>query len=267
MSQQSKTLKQSISQTGTPFVGRGKFPILLLGLSLLLVAVAVFVAWPARTPISETPKAASSLAANPELMVAQRWAAEADKRAEAAFLAKNPELMFVQRYSGPAAEHVRASFLSANPEVMVAQRWATEADKRAEAAFLAGNPELMVASRHTGSTVERAHTSSLSANPALMVAGARSEVMAGGGYAAFLARNPELRVAHRYTRPSSQGLERNYLGVRSELTVDSHYGADLKEQEIPCEPVEHESQVDGESTTLNPETSRFGQYNRQSPGR
>jgi len=69
---------------------------------VLLVVLATSVVVSAGDPAAEKTDVAL-LAANPELMFAHRYAAEAAKKADAAFLAANPEIMVCRRYAAATA--------------------------------------------------------------------------------------------------------------------------------------------------------------------
>jgi len=103
-------------------------------LAVLLVVLATSVVVSAGEPAAEKTDAAF-LAANPELMFAQRYvAAEAAERAAAL---ANP-MLYVRRYvvvsAGEPAEKTEATLLAANPELMFARRYvAAEAAKRVAA--------------------------------------------------------------------------------------------------------------------------------------
>jgi hypothetical protein len=117
-------------------------------------------------------------AANPELMVAQRYTtareqmatpsasyedieavraqnytAFIDWRAGSAYLAANPELMVTRRYTTPELLTLE-SFLEASPEVRFIQnRLAEVREAPLDSTFLAANPELMAAHRYTTSEI------------------------------------------------------------------------------------------------------------------
>jgi hypothetical protein len=106
-------------------------------LAVLLVVLATSVVVSAGEPAAEKTDAAF-LAANPELMFAQRYvAAEAAERA--ATLA-NP-MLYVRRYvvvsAGEPAEKTEATLLAANPELMFARRYVVAEAAKRVAAFSA----------------------------------------------------------------------------------------------------------------------------------
>jgi hypothetical protein len=99
--------------------------------------------------ISAPDQLSTFLAANPELMVAQRYPAVTKDEVVA-----SPSLYWTPSRSGSsptvppeARQMTEARLLAANPELQAAQRY-TMAAWKAEAAFLAANPELMVAHRY-----------------------------------------------------------------------------------------------------------------------
>jgi len=73
---------------------------------------------------------AASLAANPELMVARRYAAAVQAGAEAATLAANPELSSARYHAhfNVDNEAALASLLAANPELMIARHYIDSAE-------------------------------------------------------------------------------------------------------------------------------------------
>ncbi len=123
--------------------------IVLAAMVLLFAAVAVVV--PGSRSIVETTDVASLVAANPELMAADRYARETAKQSEAAFLSTNPELMAARRHAEAAGMKGEGSFLAANPELIAVRHHG--APKAAysdsdESANLTANPELMIFLRY-----------------------------------------------------------------------------------------------------------------------
>lgn len=148
---------------------------------LVLLVFLAGVGYAFRERLAEAPEAAMPLvgerflAANPELMLARRYAegTVTSAASPSSFLARNPELSAFWRYqdwliTGPA-------FLARNPELSTVQRGIAE-DHAPARAFLAENPEL--------STVWRF-----------------SAVASSSLDDSFLAQNPEFSAARRYATP------------------------------------------------------------------
>jgi hypothetical protein len=124
---------------------------LATGLAALLLTVLGLYAGLSAGPQGTKDQMASEaafLAANPELMVARRYAAVPARKAELAFLAANPELLVVRRYIAPATGRTESAYLAANPELMVARRYIAGAAQQSDPAFLAANPEIMLYRRY-----------------------------------------------------------------------------------------------------------------------
>jgi hypothetical protein len=127
----------------------------------------------------ERTETAFPLAANPELIVARRYAAATAKLAEVTFLATNPELMLTRRYAAAPKSRAKVSFLVDNPELRAARRYGAEMAKTAGAAFQAANPEIQVCRRHATEMTNLAD-------------------------AEFLTWNPEIRILRLYTAESAE---------------------------------------------------------------
>jgi len=119
---------------------------LALGLSVFaLVVLALYAGTSFTGPIAKKPVSAeaASLAANPELALARRYAVPA-KAGESAFFAANPELVIARRYGVPETVGAESAFLAANPELMVARRHMSSASEQTDTALLEANPEIRV---------------------------------------------------------------------------------------------------------------------------
>ena len=142
----------NLNRIVTPGKARNRILALVAGLvalSLLLV-LALYAGTPA-SPAGVQEQVASrtaSVATNPELMVARRYAAARAKQAETAFLATNPELMVARRYYAPTSAKSEIPFLAANPELMAVRRYTPITVQPTDSAYLAANPELMVYRRY-----------------------------------------------------------------------------------------------------------------------
>jgi hypothetical protein len=128
-------------------------------------------------------------AANPELMVVQRYPTAMDQPT-------NPsegydiETLRAQNYAAITVMRTGSTYLAANPEVMVARRYSPLGTWTLEA-FLQANPEMrFVQNRLAGVREEPLDSAFLAANPELMAAHryAASEILTLG---AFLGANPE----------------------------------------------------------------------------
>ena len=100
MTQKADTMNLSIPKEKLPFAAHSRASIFIIGLSVLaLLALAFYAVMPADTPALVTMDGGSQFAISPELQLAQRFAEEAAKKAEAAFLAANPELIAAGHFS------------------------------------------------------------------------------------------------------------------------------------------------------------------------
>ena len=127
---------------------KNRFFNILVAVALLAVLMlTVQEAVATRSVVSEVESASRPFyAANPEVMVADRYSAESDAPSELAQLAANPELSIARRYS-EAISSANASFAN-NPELSVANRYAASQGQINESIFLSQNPELSVARRY-----------------------------------------------------------------------------------------------------------------------
>jgi len=91
--------------------------------------------------------------------------------ADIIFYSANPELLVAQRYAVAAPVSSEINSFSANPELSNAQRYTEAKAKRAEiGGSLSDNPELSVAQFTTDVSPVSSEINSFSANPELMVA-------------------------------------------------------------------------------------------------
>jgi hypothetical protein len=174
---------------------------LVAGLAALLLAVLGLYAGLSASPqVAEDQMASKAAfrAANPELMVARRYAAVPVRKAESNFLAANPELLVARRYIAPATVRTESAFMAANPELMVAGRYTAIPAAKTESNFLAANPELLVARRYIAPATVRTESAFLAANPELLVARRYIAGAAQQSDPAFLAANPEIMLHRRY---------------------------------------------------------------------
>ena len=185
-----------------------------------------------------------TISQNPELLVAQRYAADVAARGETLFEIQNPELNLVMRLQeAGVSEGIVSDY--PNPEVFFASRFAPDWVENPELNLLSWyenyfeqvslykNPELMVAGRYAGSapaeaglTIEQKYAVmgvevgkplSIYANPELGVA----RRFAGAFEPVSYSSNPELMVAERFAqaKEASAGLtiEQKYAVMGVEI--------------------------------------------------
>jgi hypothetical protein len=114
----------------------------------------------------------------------------------AALPAANPELMVADRYLRAMTLRSEVALLSTSPELMVARDYAEVAAKKAETALLAANPEL-IAVQHHGAPMALTLGSILDGIPAPQVFTPKAALTRLSEYKS-LAVNPELITFQRY---------------------------------------------------------------------
>ena len=125
---------------------KNRFFNLLVAVALLTVfMLTVQEVLATKAVVSDVESASQFYAANPELMVADRYNTESNAAGELVQLAINPELSSARRHS----ENIGSadSSLAINPELAVANRYAASQKQIYEAISLSQNPELSVARR------------------------------------------------------------------------------------------------------------------------
>ena len=176
--------------------GRILSTIFVIITAIVLVAVAVFTVISAsNSALGET--ASVGLSPNPELMVAERYAADVADRGETLFEITNPELNLVQRleqaeieisqYPNPELMLVQRSAPNwvANPELKLVESLAESvppkavlmSDERFDA-DIAASSELTIDQKYAVMGVEVSAPASIYANPELSVAGRFAESIA-----------------------------------------------------------------------------------------
>jgi cytidylate kinase len=116
---------------------------IVIGLSaLVLITLVVGAVASAKEPVAEKTEGDLSSGAKSEQLVTHHYANDA------AFLAANPEIRIVRRYAAERTKMDDAAFLAANPEIRIVRRYAAQVTQVDDAAFLAANPEIRVHRRY-----------------------------------------------------------------------------------------------------------------------
>lgn len=135
------------------------------------------------------------------------------------FLATNPEIRIAQRYAA-----MGRTSLAANPELGVAQRYAAVQERISSERLLAANPELILAGDHGNVTIKRGQPD-FSANPELFVAQRFAADQSQDTVQASLADNPELIVAQRYMLSGETSKAGEFLATNPELSAVWRYAS------------------------------------------
>ncbi|HSM70940.1 MAG TPA: hypothetical protein VK851_05305 [Anaerolineales bacterium] len=110
---------------------KSRFFNILVAVALLVVLMlTVQEAVATKSVVSEVESVSQLYAANPELMVADRYSPERIGFSETLLFATNPELSVANRYAASTNQISESTFLSMNPELSVVWRYAaTRAEK------------------------------------------------------------------------------------------------------------------------------------------
>lgn len=168
-----QTISSPVIRAGTGSAGARRTILILM--LLVLVRLATLAITQARTEAQTVAPAFSGehfLAANPELMAAQRYVSIPllSVLSEPAVLARNPELSAFRRAAAATTAVAADLFLAHNPELSAARRTVAAASAVAAGrSLLAQNPELSVTWRYEAGT-QVAEDRLLAANPELAAA-------------------------------------------------------------------------------------------------
>ena len=133
---------------------KSRFFNIVVAVALLVVLILTVQEVVATKSVDSEMESASQLyAANPELMVADRYSPERIGFSESPLLAASPELSIARRYS-EAMNDVNSSFTT-NPELSVANRYDASTNQISESTFLSMNPELSVVWRYAATRAEK----------------------------------------------------------------------------------------------------------------